>query len=56
MNTYRLRTSLDGIRRLATLTQEDKQACIDAYKFLQRMQDGEATETADETRAVAAYY
>ncbi|MEZ4328557.1 MAG: class I SAM-dependent methyltransferase [Polyangiales bacterium] len=56
MDTYRLRTSLDGLQRLATLPASDKQACIDAYRFFQRMQDGEPTETADETRAVAAYY
>jgi len=41
---------------LASLSAEDKQACIDAYKFFQRMQDGEETETAEETKAVAAYY
>jgi sterol 24-C-methyltransferase len=44
------------VKRLATLSQEDKDACIDAYRFLQRMQDGEETETEDETKAVAAYY
>jgi sterol 24-C-methyltransferase len=33
---------------LATLPDEDKQACIDAYKFFQRMQDGKETETEDE--------
>jgi sterol 24-C-methyltransferase len=48
--------ALDGVRRLVALSEEDKQACIDAYKFFQRMQAGEETETADETRAVAAYY
>jgi sterol 24-C-methyltransferase len=56
MNTYRLRTSLDGVRRLATLSNDDKQACIDAYRFFQHMQDGAETATDDETRAVAAYY
>lgn len=56
MSWYRLKTSFIGIKRLITLSKEDKQACIDAYKFLQRMQDGEKTETADETKAVAAYY
>ena len=56
MNWYRIRTAFDGLKRLATLPEEDKQACIDAYKFFQRMQAGEKTETADETRAVAAYY
>lgn len=45
-----------GMKRLATLPQEDKDACIDAYRFFQRMQAGEETETEDETRAVAAYY
>ena len=53
---YRVKMALDGVRRLARLSDEDKQACIDAYKFFQRMQAGEETETADETRAVAAYY
>jgi sterol 24-C-methyltransferase len=56
MNLYRLKTSLIGIKRLITLSDEDKQGCIDAYKFFQRMQDGEKTDTADETKAVAAYY
>ena len=53
---YRAKMALDGVRRLVALSEEDKQACIDAYKFFQRMQAGEQTETADETRAVAAYY
>ena len=56
MSWYRLKTSFIGIKRLITLSKEDKQACIDAYKFFQRMQGGEKTETADETKAVAAYY
>ena len=56
MNWYRIKTALIGLKRLAELTDEDKQACIDAYKFLQSMQDGEPTETADETKAVADYY
>ncbi len=56
MNWYRIKTSFIGIKRLITLSKEDKQACIDAYKFFQRMQDGKKTETADETKAVAAYY
>ena len=56
MSWYRLKTSFIGIKRLITLSKEDKQACIDAYKFFQRMQDGEKTETSDETKAVAAYY
>jgi sterol 24-C-methyltransferase len=47
---------LIGLKRLATLPEADKQACIDAYKFFQRMQAGEKTETLDETRAVADYY
>ena len=55
-NWYRTKTSLTGIKRLATLPPEDKQACIDAYKFFQKMQSGEETKTADETKAVAAYY
>ena len=56
MNWYRTKTALIGLKRLATLPEEDKQACIDAYKFFQRMQAGEKTETEDETRAVADYY
>ena len=56
MNWYRIKTAITGLRRLATLPEEDKQACIDAYRFFQRMQDGEKTETADETKAVADYY
>ena len=56
MNWYRTKTAFIGLKRLATLPEEDKQACIDAYKFFQRMQDGEKTETEDETKAVAAYY
>jgi sterol 24-C-methyltransferase len=55
-NVYRLKTSYTGIKRLITLPQEDKDACVDAYKFLQGMQAGEETETADETKAIAAYY
>ena len=39
-----------------TLSDEDKQGCIEAYKFFQRMQNGEETKTEDETRAVADYY
>jgi len=53
---YRIKTSLTGVKRLATLSEEDKQACIDAYKFFQRMQAGEETKTEDETKAVADYY
>ncbi|ANH40446.1 Demethylrebeccamycin-D-glucose O-methyltransferase [Nocardioides dokdonensis FR1436] len=56
VDTYRFKTALTGLKRLATLPAEDKQACIDAYRFFQRMQAGEATETEDETRAVADYY
>ena len=56
MNWYRIKTALIGLKRLATLPEADKQACIDAYKFFQRMQAGEKTETLDETRAVADYY
>jgi sterol 24-C-methyltransferase len=56
LDTYRLRTAATGLKRLATLPPEDKQAGIDAYRFFQAMQAGEPTETADETRAVAAYY
>ncbi len=55
-NWYRVKTSFTGMKRLATLPQEDKQACVDAYKFFQHMQDGEETKTEDETKAVAAYY
>ena len=56
LDTYRIKTAATGLKRLATLPAEDKQACIDAYRFFQRMQDGEPTETADETKAVADYY
>ncbi|MFT4570754.1 MAG: sterol 24-C-methyltransferase [Hyphomicrobiaceae bacterium] len=56
VSSYRLKTAFIGLKRLATLPEEDKQACIDAYKFFQRMQAGEETETADETKAVADYY
>lgn len=55
-NWYRVKTSLEGIRRLIALPAEDKQAGIDAYKFFQQMQAGAETRTDDETRAVAAYY
>ena len=56
MNWYRVKTSIIGLKRLATLSDEDKQGCIDAYKFFQSMQAGEKTKTEDETKAVAAYY
>ena len=56
MKRYRFKMAIGGLRRLATMPEEDKQACIDAYKFFQRMQDGEETDTADETKAVADYY
>jgi sterol 24-C-methyltransferase len=56
MEWYRIKTSFIGLKRLATLSKEDKQACIDAYKFFQRMQAGEETQTEDETKAVADYY
>tara|TARA_B110000285_G_C15015283_1_gene558713 strand:+ start:332 stop:661 length:330 start_codon:yes stop_codon:yes gene_type:complete len=56
MNWYRIKTSFVGLKRLATLSTEDKQGCIDAYKFFQSMQAGEETKTEDETKAVAAYY
>ena len=55
-NWYRAKTSFAGIKRLATLPKEDKEACIAAYQFFQKMQAGEKTKTEDETRAVAAYY
>jgi sterol 24-C-methyltransferase len=56
LNWYRIKTALGGLKRLTELSDADKQACIDAFKFFQSMQDGEPTETADETKAVAAYY
>ena len=56
MSWYRTKTAFIGLKRLATLSDEDKQAAIDGFKFLQRMQDGEKTETEDETKAVADYY
>jgi len=55
-NWYRAKTSFEGIKRLVTLSDEDKQGCIDAYKFFQHMQTGAETKTEDETKAVAAYY
>ena len=55
-DTYRLKTAATGLKRLATLPAEDKQAGIDAYRFFQAMQAGEPTETAEETKAVADYY
>ena len=55
-DTYRTKTALTGLKRLATLPREDKEACIEAYRFFQRMQAGEETKTVDETRAVADYY
>lgn len=55
-NWYRAKTSFTGVKRLATLPQADKDACIDAYKFFQGMQRGDETKTEDETKAVAAYY
>ena len=56
MKWYRIKTAFIGVKRLAVLPEEDKQACIDAYRFFQRMQDGEETKTEDETKAVADYY
>lgn len=56
LDTYRIKTVFTGLKRLATMPAADKQAGIDAYKFFQRMQAGEPTETADETKAVADYY
>ncbi len=56
MSWYRVRTALTGLKRLTELSDADKQACIDAYRFFQRMQAGVPSSTADETRAVAAYY
>lgn len=55
-NWYRMKTSYEGVKRLVTLSDEDKQGCINAYHFFQNMQNGEPTKTEDETRAVAAYY
>ncbi|AXT84289.1 class I SAM-dependent methyltransferase [Aeromicrobium sp. A1-2] len=55
-DSYRIKTAATGVKRLATLSPEDKQGCIDAYRFFQRMQAGEETETAQETKAVADYY
>ncbi|MEO5651611.1 MAG: class I SAM-dependent methyltransferase [Marmoricola sp.] len=56
LDLYRIKTAFTGVKRLATLPPEDKQAGIEAYRFFQRMQAGEPTETADETKAVADYY
>ena len=49
MDWYRTKTALIGLKRLATLSEEDKQGCVDAYRFFQRMQAGEETTTEDET-------
>jgi len=38
---YRIKTALVGLKRLTELTDEDKQACIDGFKFLQKMQGPE---------------
>ncbi len=56
MDWYRIKTAATGIKRLATLPDEDKQSAIDAFQFFQRMQAGEPTKTVDETKAVADYY
>ncbi len=56
MNWYRIRTALVGLRRLTQLTDEEKQDCINAYRFFQRMQDGAQPDTAEETKAVADDY
>jgi sterol 24-C-methyltransferase len=56
MSWYRIKTALVGLRRLAELSDDDKQACIDAFRFFQSMQEGEQTKTEDETKAVADYY
>ena len=56
MDLYRIKTAATGIKRLATLSDEDKQSAIDAFQFFQGMQVGEPTQTADETKAVADYY
>jgi sterol 24-C-methyltransferase len=55
-NMYRVKTAFTGVKRLATMPKEDKDACVDAYKFFQKMQSGVETKTEDETAAVAAYY
>lgn len=56
MDWYRIKTALVGLKRLAKLSDQEKQACIDAFRFFQEMQSGAETDTADETRAVADYY
>ena len=56
MDWYRISTAATGVKRLATLPPEDTRSALDAFQFFQRMQAGEQTETADETRAVADYY
>ncbi len=56
MNWYRIKTAFAGLKRLAALPAEDKQASIDAFKLLQSMQAGAETRTEDETKAVADYY
>jgi sterol 24-C-methyltransferase len=44
VDAYRVKTAAIGLKRLATLPAADKQACIEAYRFFQRMQAGEPTE------------
>ena len=46
-NWYRTKTSLEGVKRLATLPKEDKQACIDAYKIFQKMCPKPSTNDAE---------
>lgn len=53
---YRIRTAIDGVKRLLAMSSEEKRAGMEAYEFFHRMQAGERTETVDETKAVADYY
>lgn len=65
LSWYRVSTAFVGMKRIFFMPREQKKKCIQAYEFLQHMQDGMETgdgvgvvktETQDETDAVQAYY
>ena len=58
LSWYRIQTAFVGLKRLVLLPREQKLACIEAYKFLQRIQDNTVSETKtkEETIAVTNYY
>jgi sterol 24-C-methyltransferase len=45
-----------AIKKLARLSQRERQDYLEAYRFLQYIQENGGTSTHDETMAVAAYY